>query len=40
MFATFGSPQSIGLASLRVEHLFPADAQTEALMSKLAASEW
>lgn len=28
MFTTFGTPQDITLASLRVEHMFPADAAT------------
>jgi transcriptional regulator with XRE-family HTH domain len=36
MFTTFGSPQSIGLASLRVEHLFAADEQTARAMGQLA----
>ena len=34
MFSTFGTPQDITLASLRVEHLFAADALTQAVMSK------
>lgn len=29
MFTTFGTPQDITLTSLRVEHLFPADAATK-----------
>jgi hypothetical protein len=32
MFTTFGTPQDITLASLRVEHLFPADATTRAVL--------
>ena len=32
MFTTFGTPQHITLASLRIEHLFPADAQTRAVV--------
>lgn len=32
MFSTFGTPQDITLASLRVEHLFAADAATAALL--------
>jgi transcriptional regulator with XRE-family HTH domain len=32
MFSTFGTPQDITLASLRVEHLFAADAATVALL--------
>ena len=28
IFSTFGTPQSITLASLRIEHLFAADAHT------------
>ena len=34
MFSTFGTPQDITLASLRVEHLFAAEALTQAVMSK------
>jgi transcriptional regulator with XRE-family HTH domain len=33
MFSTFGTPQDITLASLRVEHLFAADAATRAVLS-------
>ncbi|SDT99114.1 Helix-turn-helix [Pseudomonas pohangensis] len=33
MFSTFGTPQDITLASLRVEHLFAADAATLAVMN-------
>ena len=32
MFTTFGTPQDITLASLRVEHLFAADAHTKAVL--------
>lgn len=32
MFTTFGTPQDITLASLRVEHLFPADEATRAVV--------
>jgi transcriptional regulator with XRE-family HTH domain len=32
MFTTFGTPQHITLASLRIEHLFAADAQTRQVM--------
>lgn len=32
MFTTFGTPQDITLASLRVEHLFAADALTRAIL--------
>ena len=35
MFSTFGSPQNISLASLRVEHLFAANQATQALMKQL-----
>ena len=33
MFTTFGTPQSITLASLRIELLFPADDHTRAVMA-------
>lgn len=33
MFSTFGTPQDITLASLRVEHLFAADALTQAVIA-------
>lgn len=33
MFSTFGTPQDITLASLRVEHLFAADAVTRAVLT-------
>lgn len=32
MFSTFGTPQDITLASLRVEHVFPADEATRAVL--------
>lgn len=32
MFTIFGTPQDITLASLRVEHLFAADALTRAIL--------
>ena len=32
MFSTFGTPQDITLASLRVEHLFAADEHTRAVI--------
>jgi len=32
MFTTFGTPQDITLASLRVEHMFAADEATRALV--------
>lgn len=34
MFTTFGSPQNITLASLRVEHMFAADDATRAVIDK------
>jgi transcriptional regulator with XRE-family HTH domain len=33
MFSTFGTPQDITLASLRVEHVFPADDATRAVLT-------
>lgn len=39
MFTTFGSPQSIGLASLRVEHLFAADEATDSVMRGMAETD-
>jgi hypothetical protein len=33
MFSTFGTPQDITLASLRVEHIFAADDQTRAVIA-------
>jgi len=32
MFTTFGTPQDITLASLRVEHMFAADEATRAVL--------
>ena len=37
MFTTFGTPQDITLASLRVEHLFPADEATISVLNKHVA---
>ena len=34
MFSTFGTPQDITLASLRVEHLFAADEHTRAVLNE------
>jgi transcriptional regulator with XRE-family HTH domain len=34
MFTTFGTPQDITLASLRVEHMFAADATTRSVLEK------
>ncbi len=34
MFTTFGTPQDITLASLRVEHMFAADATTKAVLMR------
>ncbi len=39
MFTTFGSPQHITLASLRIEHMFPADAATRAVLQAAAANK-
>ena len=33
MFSTFGTPQDITLASLRVEHMFAADEATRAVLA-------
>lgn len=38
MFSTFGTPQDITLASLRVEHLFAADAATRAVLDAHVAA--
>ena len=38
MFTTFGTPQHITLASLRIEHLFPADAATRAVLHAAASN--
>jgi transcriptional regulator with XRE-family HTH domain len=35
MFTTFGTPQDITLASLRVEHMFAADARTRETLQRL-----
>ncbi len=37
VFSTFGSPHDITLASMRVEHMFPADPHTRAVMEKNVA---
>ncbi|WP_181706099.1 helix-turn-helix domain-containing protein [Chthonobacter rhizosphaerae] len=37
MFTTFGTPQDIGLASLRVEHIFPADEATARIVRAAVA---
>jgi len=37
MFTTFGTPQHITLASLRIEHLFPADAATRTALQAARA---
>ncbi|AFY39689.1 helix-turn-helix domain protein [[Leptolyngbya] sp. PCC 7376] len=39
MFTTFGTPQDITLASLRVEHLFAANEATQAVLMKYACPE-
>ena len=36
MLSTFGTPQDITTDSLRVEHLFPADAESELLLKRMA----
>ena len=36
MFTTFGTPQHITLASLRIEHMFPADAATRAVLQAVS----
>jgi transcriptional regulator with XRE-family HTH domain len=36
MLSTFGTPQDLTTDSLRVEHLFPADAESELLLKRLA----
>jgi transcriptional regulator with XRE-family HTH domain len=38
IFSTFGTPQDITLASLRVEHLFAADAHTRAVLEQASAA--
>jgi transcriptional regulator with XRE-family HTH domain len=35
MFTTFGTPQNITLASLRVEHMFAADETTRAILAEM-----
>jgi transcriptional regulator with XRE-family HTH domain len=39
MFTTFGTPNDITLASLRVEHMFPADEATRAVLQRMARSK-
>lgn len=39
MFTTFGTPNDITLASLRVEHLFPADDATRAVLDRHVARD-
>jgi transcriptional regulator with XRE-family HTH domain len=39
MFTTFGTPNDITLASLRVEHMFPADEATRAVLQRMASSQ-
>ena len=39
MFTTFGTPQDITLASLRVEHMFAADAHTKAVLEQQVKDE-
>lgn len=34
MFSTFGTPNDITLASLRVEHMFPADEATRSVLNR------
>jgi hypothetical protein len=38
MFSTFGTPQDITLTSLRVEHIFAADAHTRAVLEAAGAA--
>jgi hypothetical protein len=38
MLSTFGTPQDITLASLRVEHVFAADAATRAILGTRVAN--
>jgi transcriptional regulator with XRE-family HTH domain len=38
MFTTFGTPQDITLASLRVEHMFAADAATRSVLERQVVS--
>lgn len=39
MFTTLGTPNDITLASLRVEHMFPADEATRAVLQRMARSK-
>ncbi len=39
MFTTFGTPQDITLASLRVEHILPADAHTQDVLDRLVKND-
>jgi transcriptional regulator with XRE-family HTH domain len=39
MFSTFGTPQDITLASLRVEHVFAADAATRAVLDAQVSAQ-
>jgi transcriptional regulator with XRE-family HTH domain len=39
MFTTFGTPNDITLASLRVEHMFPADEATRAVLQRMASHQ-
>jgi transcriptional regulator with XRE-family HTH domain len=39
MFSTFGTPQSISVASLRIEHLFAADEATRAVLQAQVPSQ-
>jgi hypothetical protein len=39
LFTTFGSPQHITLASLRVEHICPADEHTRAVLQQQVSAE-
>jgi transcriptional regulator with XRE-family HTH domain len=38
LFTTFGSPRDITLSSLRLEHMFPADARTRDVLENFAAT--
>ena len=40
MFSTFGTPQDITLASLRVEHVFAADAHTRSVLEKASTERY
>jgi hypothetical protein len=39
MFSTFGTPQNISVASLRIEHLFAADEATRAVLQAQVPGE-